>query len=278
MEDIHTNPATSSIHALTCTHDVLNPTMVTGEGFGVIAHLVWRNDEGGHTFRVWPSGRYLTWVPHEQKDRLETARLRADWVRPYVTVPEFGPVREGLGGWWTTSVALPGESAVSPRWLNDPATAVRAIAAGLRRLHDTAPVDGCPFVVDRDALITRALARIEADPSWRSAPDGYLDSIADERAVRLLRDARAATPDLVVCHGDPCSPNTIIGDSGRFAGLVDLAELGVLDRWADLAVAAWSITWNYGPGWEPAFYQAYGVVPDPDLVATWRVIWNAGAP
>lgn len=32
--------------------------------------------------------------------------------------------------------------------------------------------------------------------------------------------------------------------------------LGVADRWADLAVATWSTTWNYGPGWEEPVLDA----------------------
>jgi kanamycin kinase len=55
---------------------------------------------------------------------------------------------------------------------------------------------------------------------------------------------------LVVCHGDSCAPNTLLTGDGRWSGHVDLGALSVADRWADLAVATWSTTWNYGPGWE----------------------------
>ncbi|WP_443062724.1 phosphotransferase [Streptomyces sp. NBC_00390] len=55
---------------------------------------------------------------------------------------------------------------------------------------------------------------------------------------------------LVVCHGDACAPNTVVGDDGTWTGHVDLGTLGAADRWADLAVATWSTQWNYGPGWE----------------------------
>jgi len=57
---------------------------------------------------------------------------------------------------------------------------------------------------------------------------------------------------------------------------VDMATLGVADRWADLAVASWSLGWNYGPGWEPLFYQAYGVAPDAERVAYYRLLWELG--
>lgn len=34
--------------------------------------------------------------------------------------------------------------------------------------------------------------------------------------------------------------------------------MGVADRWADLAIATLSTTWNYGPGWEQSVLDAYG--------------------
>lgn len=96
---------------------------------------------------------------------------------------------------------------------------------GLRRLHETLPVEDCPFT-----------------GSW-----------AQPHAARLL-----APQQLVVCHGDPCVPNTLLDSSGDFAAHVDLGLLGVADRWSDLAIASYSIGWdiNFGPGYEELFFSA----------------------
>ena len=96
----------------------------------------------------------------------------------------------------------------------DPRTAVRAIGTGLRLLHDALPVDDCPF----------------DPPPWVTDP--------------------FPVDQLVVCQGDACAPNTLIDDDGRFCGHVDLGDLGVADRWADLAVATLSLSWNYAGDWE----------------------------
>jgi kanamycin kinase len=77
----------------------------------------------------------------------------------------------------------------------------------------------------------------------------------------------------VVCHGDPCAPNTIIGARGDSMGVVDLGALGVADRWADLAVATWSSEWNYGPGWESVLLDAYGIAPDLARIDYYRLLW-----
>ena len=94
-------------------------------------------------------------------------------------------------------------------------------------------------------------------------------------ALELLAHVPPAD-QLVVCHGDSCAPNTLIGDDGRWSGHVDLGELGVADRWADLAIATWSTTWNYGPGWEIPLLDAYGVAPDDDRTRYYRLLWELG--
>lgn len=81
---------------------------------------------------------------------------------------------------------------------------------------------------------------------------------------------------LVVCHGDACAPNTLLDDAGRVAGYVDLGSLGVADRWADLAVGSWSLDWNYGAGYQPTFFRAYGIEPDPRRIAYYRLLWDLG--
>ena len=79
---------------------------------------------------------------------------------------------------------------------------------------------------------------------------------------------------LVVCHGDPCVPNTLLDVDGTVTGHVDLGALGVADRWADLAVASWSTVWNFGPGYEVPLLAAYGVEADPVRMDYYRALWG----
>lgn len=87
---------------------------------------------------------------------------------------------------------------------------------------------------------------------------------------------RGPIDELVVCHGDTCAPNTMIGDEGTWSGHVDLGFLGLADRWADLAIATWSIEWNYGPGWVGHLLRAYGLGPDPNRTRYYRLLWDLG--
>lgn len=91
---------------------------------------------------------------------------------------------------------------------------------------------------------------------------------------RKLTETPPEIDKLVVCHGDPCVPNTLITSDGRFTGHVDLGDLGVADRWADLAVATWSTEWNYGPGWEELYLGSYGIAADHDRIRFYRDLWD----
>jgi kanamycin kinase len=161
---------------------------------------------------------------------------RLRWAAAYIRVPRV--LASGVG--WLHTAGVPGRSAVDPRWTADPRTAARAIGAGLRLLHDALPVDDCPF----------------GPPPW------VTDDYPADR--------------LVVCHGDACAPNTLIGDDGRCCGHVDLGDLGVADRWADLAVALLSLSWNYEGSLEAELLDAYGVAEDRARIEGFQRLWNAG--
>ena len=83
-----------------------------------------------------------------------------------------------------------------------------------------------------------------------------------------------AVDKLVVCHGDTCAPNLLIDDDGRWTGWVDLGDMGVADRWNDLAVATWSASWNYGAEWEAPLLDAYGIDPAHERTAFYRLLYD----
>jgi kanamycin kinase len=239
--------------------------------------VVWRNEIGGLTFELLgPADRwFLKWGPpaHAELFRAESVRLRwAGGFTPVPTVLDLGSNDEGA---WLITEGVPGDSAVAQRWLHEPATAVRAIGAGLRAFHDSLPVETCPFSWSAQDRVADARARV------RNGSFAGPQRLIVGTAVSLT-DALDAVVDLpaidrlVVCHGDACAPNTLIDPSGRWSAHVDLGTLGLADRWADLAVATWSLEWNYGPGWESQLLDAYEIHPDPERTAYYRLLWDLG--
>lgn len=230
--------------------DVEVPAVVSRLAGGAPVRPVWRNELGGLTFELGggPSGpgsprRFVKWAPPGTADLpAEAARLR--WAGAFTPVPPVLALSEDGDGDWLLTEALAGENAVSPRWLARPADAAEAIGAGLRAFHSALPVPDCPF-----------RSTWYGDPGPGAPP----------------------TPprDVVVCHGDACAPNTLIGTDGRWCGHVDLGALGVGDRWSDLAIATWSLDWNYGPGWRDALLAGYRIAPDPERMAHYRTLWGS---
>ncbi|WP_447948918.1 phosphotransferase [Microbacterium aurum] len=221
---------------------------------GAAVSPVWVNGVGGVTVRT-ADGRFIKVGPRHRETSMAAEADRMRWAAPHTAVPEVLEVGDEGDAEWLVTRALPGLSAVDPRWLREPATAVRAVGAGLRALHDALPVADCPFDWSVPARIANAAARGILAP----------DALQTPPPIDLL----------VVCHGDPCAPNTLLNSQGDALAHVDLGALGVADRWADIAVAAMSTTWNYGPGWERTLMDAYGLEPDEERLAYYRDLWNA---
>jgi len=250
------------------------PKTVLRLALGDPLRVVWRNELDGLTYEVGTNAarRFIKWAPAGSGLDLPAEARRLVWLQGRTPVPRLIAEGEDHNGSWIVTSPVPGQSAVAPRWLAEPATAVRAIGQGLRALHDTLPVVACPFSWRAADRIARAEARRAELAPQRWDPE-HRHLTVDEALARV---ATIVEDDLVVCHGDACSPNTIIGDDGEWTGHVDMGSLGVADRWADLAVATWSTVWNYGPGWEQTLLDAYGIADDPARSAVYRLLWDLG--
>jgi kanamycin kinase len=202
----------------------------------------------------------------------EAERMR--WARTYLPVPEVVDQGSEHSVTWLVTTGLPGQDGTHPDQLGRPAELARVLARGLRRFHDGAPVHSCPF----DFRLGAALEHVR-----RRLSSGLIDSARDfhpefehltpDAAVELLESTRPDSEDVVVCHGDYCPPNILI-EGEQATGYVDLGELGVADRWWDLAAATWSITWNLGLGYEEVFLAEYGAEPDPHRLAFYRLLYD----
>jgi kanamycin kinase len=217
------------------------PRLVTAFARNPVA--VWRNELGGLTFR--DGDLFLKYNPLGSGIDLEVERGRLAWAAGRIPVPQVIDFAHDDEGQLMITRALDAEGAVTDRWRERPAEAVVAIGRGLRILHDTLDPADCPF-------------------AWSAESRGAADP--------------PSIDGLVVCHGDACAPNFLIGADAEPAGYVDLGSLGVADRWADLAVTSMSLHWNFDPPHESLFWESYGVEPDVERVAFYRDLWNAEDP
>jgi kanamycin kinase len=252
---------------------VIPPRVVVLAGGGPV-RVVWKNEVGGVTceYGQGDARRFVKWSPPDAVD-LAGEAVRLEWAGQYVRVPVVVDVGSDSDGTWMVTLPVTGENAVTKRWVADPATATRAIGEGLRALHEALPVASCPFSWNAAERVADAQRRAESGQIDRREWEETHRPIDLPAALAIVSDI----PDvdqIVVCHGDTCAPNTLIDDSGRWSGHVDFGTMGIADRWADLAIATLSATWNYGPEWEEPVLDAYGIEPDLRRIPYYRLLWD----
>jgi kanamycin kinase len=249
------------------------PARVVELAAGRPVRAVWRNELGGTTYRLGDD-LHVKWVPSGVVGLdlpAEIARLA--WAAPHASVPRVVGHGDDEAGSWLVTTTLPGSSAVDPRWHDDPRPAVVAAGEGLRALHESLPVLDCPFEWSTASRIAAARNTAARNTAARDTAAEGTASVDEAVAAMGLEPE----PDrIVVCHGDPCTPNTIVADDGTWVGHVDLDALGIADRWADIAVGTMALGWNFGPGWERLYLDAYGIAADDDRTAWYRALWNLG--
>ncbi|MEM7414435.1 MAG: APH(3') family aminoglycoside O-phosphotransferase [Gemmatimonadota bacterium] len=252
------------------------PREVLREHAGWRFELVWQIVDSHWTYRLSRSGhapRYLKCMPTGGYPTVEGEVARTRWLAPYVTVPVvLGHGEDGDRGWLLTA-GCPGLDGTQVEYGDDPRDLIRALARGLRRFHDAVPVADCPFDFRLDRALEHVARRVRDGVAEHADFHEEFAHLTVESGLSRLLDTRPASEDLVVCHGDYCAPNALV-DEGEVSAFIDLGEVGVADRWWDVAVGTWSVGWNYGPGLEDVFLDAYGIERDEEQMAYYRLLYD----
>jgi aminoglycoside phosphotransferase len=217
---------------------------------------------GVQVFRVVAPGQapfYLKVARRPLSEELAAERDRLDWLRGKLPVPTVVAFASEGEQTFLLLSEVPGAMACDPAFGADLPTLARLLAEGMRQIQ-AIDIAGCPFDMRLDAQLACAEQRLRAGLVDESDFDASrLGMRAGDLFEKLLRD-RPTSEDLVFTHGDYCLPNVLIErERRRVSGFIDLARAGVADRYQDLALAARSLAYNFGPGWEPLLCEAYGL-------------------
>lgn len=245
-----------------------------------LADAAWHDVSFGYSgvrvFRVVPPGQppsYLKLAAPPVSEELAAERDRLEWLRGKLPVPAVAAFAVTDEHTFLLLSEVPGVMACDPACADDLPELVRLLADGLRQLHQVDIAD-CPFDMRLDAQLARAEQRVQAGLVAESDFDeDRLGMRAADLFEQLLRD-RPAAEDLVFTHGDYCLPNIMIDrDHHGISGFVDLSRAGVADRYQDLALAARSLVYNFGPGNVSLLWDAYGLSnPDEAKIAYYQLL------
>ena len=123
---------------------------------------------------------------------------------------------------------------------------------------------GFTRIGEKDAILMTSIEGLNLAKLRRQWP---IEKVIDKLAEALLKfhavDASdcpfgEAGADKVLVHGDACLPNFIFKDE-VLSGYIDLGDMRVDYKEADLCAAIWSLQFNLGAGYGIKFLERYGV-------------------
>ena len=193
------------------------------------------------------------------------------WLAGKAPVPRVAAHEVWNGQDWLLMTRLRGKELCRPDVMNSPTLLLDCMAEALHTLW-AIPVVDCPFertVANNLAHAEKTILSGRFDASGCEpetfGPGGF------ESPIALLDWLKSNLPpqDRAVTHGDFCLPN-LFTDGSRFTGFIDVGNVGVHDRWMDLALGWRSLKHNsdghYGkvyPNIDPDdLFRAAGVPKD----------------
>ncbi len=217
---------------------------------------------GHHVYRVQrPDGQacYLKIAPQAESGELAAEFERLRWLNGRLPVADAWVLSRSHGWAYLVQSEVPGLMACDAAFATDVPALARLLAEGLRHVHAVS-IGGCPFDQRLERKIAVARERARAGLVDESDFDAVRAGMCAQDLLDVLIRNRPADEDVVFTHGDYCLPNVLIDPvAGHVSGYIDVARAGVADRYQDLALAVRSLAYNFGPGWEPYFWEAYGL-------------------
>src|SRR5579863_1074424 len=230
---------------------------------GASWHTVSSGASGTRVFRIVRPGGSACYLKVAdaawQREELLAEKERLDWLQSRLPVPEVYAFSADDTRSFLLLSEIPGLESCNEAFNRDVPTVVRLLAEGLRLIHSVDIAD-CPFDRRLDHTIALAKRRVEAGLVDESDFDEQRRETRANELFETLIKSRPEVEDVVFTHGDYCLPNILVEPSPpRIAGFIDWGRAGIADRYQDLALAARSLAYNFGPGWESLLWEAYGL-------------------
>ena len=185
---------------------------------------------------------------------------RLDWLKDRLPVPQVVYYRQNEAGKYLLLSEIAGLMACDDFFKARPLMMVKLLAEGLKKLHSLY-ISQCPFDSRMNSQLEAARQRMQAGLVDETDFDEKRQGRKATALFEELLRTRPTGEDLVFTHGDYCLPNVILDSTGTaLSGFIDLGRSGMADRYQDLALAARSLEFNFGPEFVPALFEEYGLI------------------
>ncbi len=195
------------------------------------------------------------------------------WLDGRLPVPEIiaHEVKDGVS--FLLMTRIKGMMTCEPCFMEKPDELYGYLTDSIRMLWNTdisdCPVDNSPDIKLRQAeyRVEHGLVDIADCEPETFGKGGFRDP---EDLLKWLENNKPSY-DPVLSHGDFCLPNILVKD-GRISGFIDTGDMGVADRWQDLALCHRSLRHNadghYGKRYDnidaDILLDLLGIYPDPE--------------
>jgi aminoglycoside phosphotransferase len=202
-------------------------------------------------------------IPLQTQSILEAEMVRLQWFYGRIPVPEVQYYGQHEPYEFLLLSEIPGLVSCDKVFSTNIPSVVPLLAQGLQILHSTDKT-GCPFDATINTQLEQArqyIAHQLIDPT--TFPPEF-QGMHPQEVYALALGLRPLQEEVVLTHGDYCLPNILLDRPlSRIKGFIDWGHGGLADPYQDLALAARSVTRNFGKQWVPLLFEAYGL-PDPD--------------
>ena len=193
------------------------------------------------------------------------------WLKKYMLVPEVHIAMEQNDISYLLMSKMKGKMSCDLEYLKQPKELVHKLAQGMKELWKI-PIIDCP--TDMTLSVKLRLVKDSVENGTVDVEDFEEDTFGVNGFSSLWElynylEENAPSEDLVVSHGDYCLPN-IFCIGAEKVGLLDLGNVGIADRYQDIALCLRSLRHNLTcVGFENDYeacrtqlFQELGITPD----------------
>lgn len=233
------------------------------------------NNIGMSKAKIFVFDDYVLKIENKCDKTDETVNMMR-WLDGKVPVPKVICYEEDSEFQYLLMSRITGKMSCDEEFLSQPQILTKKLAEALNMLWSV-DISDCPRIISLDSELKEARYRVENNlVDIKNAEPNTFGEGGFKDPADLLDWLYENKPDYepVLSHGDLCLPNIFI-DGDRISGFIDLNDIGIADKWKDIALCYRSLRWNaegaYGGKVYPdvrssMLFEALGIKPDMDKI------------
>lgn len=185
------------------------------------------------------------------------------WLEGKIPIPHVLAYEVLNGKSFLLMSRIDGKMSCDIYYLEHPHVLLKALASGLKMLWEV-DVRECPRIRNLDAELKEARMRVENDlVDMDNVEPTTFGKGGFKNPKHLLEwlETNQPTFEPVLSHGDYCLPNIFL-ENAQIKGFIDLGNVGVGDKWRDIALCYRSLKHNFDGTYGRKVYNDF----NPDML------------